>query len=179
MPLYNVSVLFYNPNIEPHAEYLKRKDEFVKFLHKASLISDVTMLDCEYDNAAYTNAALSLRKDPEGCIDLQFKAEDARGTTQERCKMCFELRLTETARRAKTGEYDLFATTLSVSPHKNAKLLNDIGSTIAVEYDIDYLQADFKKKNGFKRSVELSKKYDLYRQDYCGCRVNFVDTKDS
>jgi len=155
IPQYDVSVLFYNPNIEPHDEYDKRKKELSQLLVKASLTSKVKLLECEYDNAAFKNAALSLRNEPEGGI---------------RCRMCFELRLAETARRAKAGEFDAFTTTLSVSPHKNAELLNEIGSKIANDYAIEYLKADFKKKNGYKRSVELSGKYGLYRQNYCGCR---------
>ena len=155
IPQYNVSLLFYNPNIEPHEEYHKRKNELAHLLLKASLTSKIKVLECEYDNAAFKNAALSLRDEPEGGL---------------RCRICFELRLAETARRAKEGEYDLFTTTLSVSPHKNSKVLNEIGNKIAGEYEIGYLQADFKKKNGYKRSVELSKKYDLYRQEYCGCQ---------
>ena len=155
LPHYNVSVLFYNPNIEPHAEYIKRKEELAKLLQKATLTSIVRSLECEYDNAAFENAALSLRNEPEG---------------GERCRLCFELRLSETARRAKAGKFDIFTTTLSVSPHKNAKLLNEIGKKAASDYCVEYLQADFKKKDGYKRSVELSKQYILYRQEYCGCQ---------
>jgi len=149
-----VSVLFYNPNIEPFTEYAKRKEELIKLLLKSSLTSTVKILESEYDNAVFINAALSLRNEPEG---------------GERCRLCFELRLSETARIAKAGEFDIFTTTLSVSPHKNAKLLNEIGSNVANEYGIEYLNVDFKKKEGYKRSVELSKQYDLYRQKYCGC----------
>jgi len=155
LPQYNVALLFYNPNIEPHDEYDKRKKELTKLLFKASLTSKVKLLECEYDNAAFKNAALSLRKEPEGGA---------------RCRMCFDLRLAETAHRAKAGEFDIFTTTLSVSPHKNAELLNEIGSRIANECGIEYLQADFKKKNGYKRSIELSGQYGLYRQNYCGCK---------
>ena len=153
--LYSVTVLFYNPNIEPQTEYEKRKNELDQLLHKALLTSSVNVLECEYDNAAFLNAALSLRNEPEGGL---------------RCLMCFELRLTETARRAKAGGFNCFATTLSVSPHKNARILNDIGNMVAAEYVIEYLNADFKKQDGYKHSVELSKKYNLYRQEYCGCQ---------
>ena len=116
IPQYNISVLFYNPNIEPYAEYKKRKEEFIKLLNAASFASPIMQLECEYDNAVFINTALSLRKEPEG---------------GERCRMCFEMRLSETARRAKAGKYDSFATTLSVSPHKDADLLNEIGNRIA------------------------------------------------
>ena len=163
LPEYTVSVLFYNPNIEPQDEYVKRKQEMSELLFKASLTSTVGLIECEYDNAAFINAALSLRNEPEGGA---------------RCRLCFELRLSETARMAKAGEYDIFATTLSVSPHKDAVLLNEIGSAIANEYGLEYLQADFKKKNGYIRSVELSKQYDLYRQDYCGCMSQGLGVRD-
>ena len=155
VPEYNVTLFFYNPNIEPHEEYEKRKKELVKLLEKASLSSELKLLDKEYDNAAFVDAALSLRDEPEG---------------GERCRVCFELRLKETAARAVAGEFDVFGTTLSVSPHKDANLLNEIGTRIASEYDVKYLSSDFKKNNGYKRSVELSKKYGLYRQEYCGCK---------
>jgi len=155
IPQYNVSVFFHNPNIEPHDEYVKRKSELTKLLEKASLTSTVRILECDYDNAAFSSAALSLRDEPEGGA---------------RCRLCYELRLLETAYRAKAGVFDFFATTLSVSPHKNVRVLNEIGKKAAKEYGIGYLQADFKKKEGYKRSVELSKQYDLYRQTYCGCQ---------
>jgi len=153
--MYNVSLLFYNPNIEPQDEYKKRKKEIPVLLDKADILTQVDLLECEYDNAAFTTAALSLREEPEGGA---------------RCRVCFDLRLSETARRAKAGEYDIFATTLSVSPHKDAKLINEIGKRLADEYGIEYLSSDFKKNNGYKRSVELSKDYGLYRQEYCGCK---------
>jgi len=155
IPEYNVSLLFYNPNIEPSGEYKKRKHELLKLMKKASLSSKIKLLECEYDNAAFANAALSLRDEPEG---------------GKRCSVCIELRLRETAARAVTGEYDIFTTTLSVSPHKNADLINEIGSHLSDEYGIGYLNADFKKHDGYKRSIELSKQYDLYRQNYCGCK---------
>jgi len=157
IPNYKVTLFFYNPNIEPSAEYEKRKDEISKLLGKMAPTSDVKKLDCNYDNAAFQNAVLSLREEPEG---------------GKRCEVCFELRLRKTAEEAKAGKYDIFATTLSVSPHKDAKQLNEIGSKLAKEYDIEYLISDFKKGEGYKRSVELSKKYDLYRQSYCGCLSN-------
>jgi len=155
MPDYNITLFFYNPNIEPQEEFEKRKNEIPRLLSKSSFTSDVDILNCEYDNTAFSNAVLSLRKEPEGGA---------------RCRICFELRLAKTAQTAKTGEYDIFATTLSVSPHKNAKLLNEIGQRLADEYGVKHLTSDFKKNNGYKRSVELSKEYDLYRQSYCGCK---------
>jgi len=155
VPMYTVSIVFYNPNIEPHEEYDKRKNELTKLLSTMPVLHEVELIECEYDNAAFKHAALSLRQEPEGGL---------------RCRMCFEMRLKETARIAGAGEFDIFATTLSVSPHKNAKLLNEIGSKIADETGIEYLHANFKKQNGFKRSLELSNIYGLYRQEYCGCK---------
>ncbi|MCL2820261.1 MAG: epoxyqueuosine reductase QueH [Oscillospiraceae bacterium] len=154
MPSYDISLLFYNPNIEPKDEYIKRKDELQAYLQKAALEQSITLLDTEYDNAVFSDAVLSLRKSPEG---------------GERCKLCYRLRLNETAKRAKAGEYDIFATTLSVSPHKNTSLLNDAGEKAAAEFNVKFMQADFKKKDGYLRSIELAKKYNLYRQEYCGC----------
>ena len=152
---YDVSVVFYNPNIEPLEEYEKRKKELEKLLRIMPFIPDIKLIECEYDNAAFNHVALSLREEPEG---------------GKRCRACFKLRLAETAKLAKTEEYDFFATTLSVSPHKNAKVLNEIGIEQAEIYDIEFLNSDFKKQDGYKRSVELSKEYELYRQSYCGCK---------
>ena len=154
IPDYSVTLLFYNPNIEPQEEYIKRQNEAKKLLKKMSLESVVEQLECGYGNAAFADAVLSLRDEPEG---------------GKRCRICFKLRLEETARRAAAGEYDIFATTLSVSPHKNAKQLNEIGSEASGKYNIKYLSSDFKKNNGYLRSVELSKAFGLYRQEYCGC----------
>jgi len=154
MPQYNITVLFYNPNIEPQSEYDKRKNELTGLLVKASLESDVDRLECGYDNAVFSNAVLSLRSEPEG---------------GKRCRICFELRLRETAKRAAAGKYDIFATTLTVSPHKDADVINEIGQLLSSEYTVKYLSSDFKMNDGFKRSVELSKSYNLYRQRFCGC----------
>ena len=153
-PEYRVSLLFYNPNIEPRTEYDKRKSELVKLLSKTSYIPQVEVLECKYDNAVFSNAVLSLHEEAEGGM---------------RCSVCFELRLTETAARAKAEGFDIFTTTLSVSPHKDAALLNETGERLGQEYGVRYLHSDFKKNNGYKRSVELSGLFSLYRQDYCGC----------
>jgi len=153
-PQYDVSVVFYNPNIEPQEEYNKRKKELKKLLLNMPILSDVKLIENEYDNAAFNHVALSLREEPED---------------GERCYACFELRLAETAQLAKAGKYDIFATTLSVSPHKDIRVLNEIGNEQAEKYGVEYLSADFKKQDGYKRTIELSKKYGLYRQNYCGC----------
>jgi len=154
IPLYDCTVLFYNPNIEPFDEYDKRRGELDKLVARNSLLKYTGILDCNYDNDTFVQAVGQLRGEPEGGA---------------RCTICYELRLRETAKRAKDGNFEIFATTLSVSPYKDANLLNDIGDRLAVEYNIEYLRSDFKKNDGYRRSVELSKKYGLYRQNYCGC----------
>lgn len=160
-PEYNISLLFYNPNIEPYGEYCKRKEELEKLAVMYSLHykTKFDIVDCEYDNVKFRNSVNSLEDEPEGGL---------------RCKLCFELRIGETARKAKELGFDIFATTLSVSPHKNAAVLNDSGIAQSAEHNILYLQADFKKQNGYMLSVELSKEYGLYRQNYCGCNYSRV-----
>jgi len=135
-------------------EYEKRKEELLKLLLITSPDSEVLLLESDYDNAAYQRVALSLQDEPEGGA---------------RCYMCLELRLSETAARAKAGGFNAFASTLSVSPHKDASLINKLGEQLGQEFGVGYLHSDFKKDGGFKRSIELSKKYGLYRQNYCGC----------
>ena len=156
IPLYDCTVLFYNPNIEPCDEYDKRRGELDKLLARNSLLENIGVLDCDYDNDTFVQAVCQLRGEPEGGA---------------RCTICYELRLRETAKRAKDGNFEIFTSTLSVSPYKDANLLNDIGDKLAVEYNIEYLSSDFKKNDGYRRSVELSKKYGLYRQNYCGCMI--------
>jgi len=158
-PDYDLTLLYYNPNIEPMDEYKRRKNELLKLLQRANLESEVLLLDCEYDNAVYLDAAQSLKDEPEG------------GT---RCGVCYGLRLGETAKRAKADGYDVFTTTLSVSPHKNAELINEIGLTQAEEHGVEFLQANFKKKDGYLRSIELTVKYNLQRQSYCGCKISMM-----
>lgn len=147
-----VTLLYYNPNIEPEEEYLHRLSEQRRLLSLAH--SEVAFLPCPYDHGAFEDFAPALAAEPEG---------------GKRCLRCFALRLQYTARRAKDGGFDYFTTTLSVSPHKNAEQLNRIGEAAGEAYGVRYLTADFKKKNGYLRSLQLSKEYGLYRQDYCGC----------
>ena len=147
---YSLLICFYNPNIHPKTEYKKRKAEMVRVAKQMG----VEVVDCKYEN----NVWFELTKGLE--------SESEKG---KRCKVCFVMRLREIARIAKREHIDTFATVLTVSPHKNAQLINQIGLEIGRELSVDYLVADFKKKDGFKRSLELSKIYGLYRQDYCGC----------
>jgi predicted adenine nucleotide alpha hydrolase (AANH) superfamily ATPase len=156
-PDYNITILFYNPNIFPREEYNKREAEFSKLLSSADYPNRVDLLGIDYDSTTFELVITPFHDDSEG---------------GERCEVCFRLRLTKTALLAKSSGFDYFTTTLSVSPRKNAVLLNLIGHELAKTYGVEYLSADFKKQDGFRRSVELSKKYNLYRQNYCGCFVS-------
>ena len=151
---FNITILYYNPNIEPYEEYLKRKEEEIRFIKEYNNINKLNIIDCDYDNDKYKEIAKGLEDAPE------------RG---ERCFKCYNLRLEYTAKKAKEFDYDYFGTTLTVSPYKNSNKLNEIGEELSKKYNIKYLYSDFKKDNGYKHSIELSKKYNLYRQDYCGC----------
>lgn len=148
---FDITILYYNPNIHPYEEYKKRKDEQIRLI---SNFKGVKIIDCDYDNDIYNEVIKGLENEPE------------RGS---RCTKCFYLRLNKTGEIAKKNNFEYFGTTLTVSPYKNAKLLNEIGEDISKKYDIKWLYSDFKKNDGYKKSIELSKKYDLYRQDYCGC----------
>jgi len=149
---FNITILYYNPNIYPYEEYEKRKEEQIKLIKK--LENNIEILDCDYENDKYNDLIKGLENEPE------------RGN---RCTICYKMRIEKTAFLAKKNNYDFFCTTLSVSPHKNANLINEIGQDLEKEYQIKWLYSDFKKKDGYKKSIELSKKYNLYRQDYCGC----------
>lgn len=151
---FRITDFFYNPNIDPESEYTKRIVELQRLIDTMPLRHSVSFLAGPYDRDKFYAMVRGLEHVKEG---------------GERCFKCYELRLRETARLAVEGEYDYFTTTLSISPHKNADKLNEIGNRLGEEYGVAYLPSDFKKKNGFKRSIELSAKYDLYRQNYCGC----------
>ena len=152
---FRVTLLYYNPNIEPEEEYLHRLSEQKRLLEL--LPGEIPLLPCDYDNAAFEAFAPAMADAPEG---------------GERCLACFALRLDYTAARAEEYGFEYFTTTLSVSPHKNADNVNRIGEEAGKKHGVKYLFADFKKKNGYLRSLELSKEYGLYRQDYCGCRYS-------
>lgn len=154
---FEITVYYYNPNISPESEYTKRIYEQQSLIDRLPAKHPITFIAGEYDSDRFYEMAKGLENVKEG------------GT---RCFKCYEMRLRETAKLAKEAEYDYFTTTLSISPLKNAEKLNEIGEKLAKEYGINYLPADFKKKNGYKRSIELSKKYGLYRQDYCGCEFS-------
>lgn len=151
---FQITVYYYNPNIYPDSEYTKRVLEQQSLIDQMNFKYPVTFIAGPYDKEKFYEMARGLEDVREG---------------GERCFGCYELRLRETAKIAVEEGYDFFTTTLSISPLKNAQKLNEIGMKVAEEYGSHYLMSDFKKKNGYKRSVELSEKYGLYRQDYCGC----------
>ena len=150
-PQIGVTVFYYNPNLDCAGEYEKRKREQLRFLRETGLAD---FLDCDYAPEEYLSAVRGLEGEREGGA---------------RCSVCFRLRLLRTAREAKARGFDYFATTLTVSPLKNAKLINTIGFAVAEEAGVKYLPSDFKKRGGYLHSVRLSEEYGLYRQDYCGC----------
>jgi predicted adenine nucleotide alpha hydrolase (AANH) superfamily ATPase len=151
---FDITVLYYNPNVQPEEEFDKR------LIYQRSLVENIrvpnppSLIADEWHGDDFLNAVRGLENEPEG---------------GERCTECFRLRLEETARRAKEGDFDFFCTTLSVSPHKDAERINRIGAEMGEKYGVPWLPSDFKKRNGYKRSIELSREYGLYRQDYCGC----------
>ena len=151
---FNITILYYNPNIYPEEEYIKRKEEQIKLIKNINTKHQLEFLDCDYENDIFNKAIEGYENIPEG---------------GSRCQICFNLRLEKTAILAKKHNYDYFCSTLTVSPHKNSKIINQIGEQISNKYNIKWLYSDFKKNEGFKQSIELSKKYELYRQDYCGC----------
>lgn len=151
---FDITILYYNPNIAPIEEYLKRKEEQIRLINSIKTKNKLDFLDCDYDNNLYNEAISGFEQCKEG---------------GNRCSICFNLRLEKTAILAKNNNYDYFGSTLTVSPHKNAKMINEIGEKISKKYNIKWLYSDFKKNEGYKQSIELSKKYNLYRQDYCGC----------
>ena len=153
-PYFNICDFYYNPNISPKKEYEDRKEELVRLIREMGLSTQVTFLEGIYQPEDFFAMAKGMEDLPEG---------------GERCFKCYEMRLRESAKIAAEQGAEYFATTLTISPLKNAQKLNEIGERLAEEYGVKYLPSDFKKKNGYKRSVELSAQYELYRQNYCGC----------
>lgn len=151
---FSITVFYYNPNIFPESEYTKRICEQQMLIDRLTVKYPVMFVAGPYDSECFFQMAKGLEHVKEGGV---------------RCHKCYELRLRETARMAKNAEFDYFTTTLSISPLKKADKLNEIGRRLGDEYGVPYLLSDFKKKNGYKRSIELSREYGLYRQDYCGC----------
>lgn len=154
---FDITVLYYNPNISPKNEYEKRKEEQIRLIKEIDKINKIDIIDCDYENDIYEREIKGLEDEPE------------RG---KRCTVCFNLRLSKTALLAKNLNYDYFCTTLTVSPYKNSNLINEIGIELEKKYGVKWLYSDFKKDNGYKHSIELSKQYNLYRQNYCGCKYS-------
>lgn len=154
---FKITVFYYNPNIYPESEYTKRIWEQQKLINELPAKHPISFMAGPYDKERFYEMASGLEHVKEGGA---------------RCMKCYELRLREAAKIAKNAGFDYFTTTLSISPLKKAERLNEIGQRLGEEYEVEYLLSDFKKKNGYKRSIELSKIYGLYRQDYCGCEFS-------
>lgn len=157
---FDITILYYNPNIYPATEYNRRLNELKEFLNKIPNGDNIKLKECRYEPDEYYSAVKGLEQ---------------LGERSKRCYECYKLRMEETAKIAKQQNYDYFTTTLSISPYKDSKWINEIGESLDKKYNIKYLYADFKKKNGYKRSIELSKMYNMYRQDYCGCVYSKVE----
>ncbi len=155
---FSITVFYYNPNIYPDEEYNKRVAEQKAFIERFPAKHPISFVKGDFDKERFYEVTKGLENEPEG---------------GKRCQQCFRLRLEETAKLAKEMQMDYFTTTLSISPMKNAQMLNEIGGALADDYGISYLYSDFKKREGYKRSVELSKEYGMYRQDYCGCVFSY------
>ena len=155
-PYFDVTILYYNPNIYPEEEYQKRLEN-LKILNRHWPFK---LVECEYDESVYLS---------------QVKGLEHLGEFSKRCEMCFRNRMEKAAKYAKENGYDIFTTTLSVSPYKNAQLLNEIGNELEAKYGVKYLYSDFKKHEGYKESIRISKEFGLYRQEYCGCRFSLKE----
>lgn len=154
---FQITLYFYNPNIFPESEHYRRENELKEFLKEFDPEGKIKLITEKYSPMDFARCSVGLESEHEG---------------GERCFRCYDLRLSKTAEKAKELNFDYFATTLTISPHKNAQRINESGEHLSSVYEVNYLPSDFKKKNGFKRSSELSLKYGLYRQDYCGCEFS-------
>ncbi len=160
---FKITIFYYNPNIYPESEYAHRVEEEKRLISEMSFKNEVNFIEGNFNPNEFYNAVKGLENYREA---------------GERCFKCYELRLKETARLAKERGFDYFTTTLSISPLKKAAKINEIGEALAKEYSVFHLPSDFKKKEGYKRSIELSKKYNLYRQNYCGCLFSQKNIKN-
>ena len=154
---FNITALFYNPNISTDEEYNHRAKELIRFINEKDFENPIKIVISDYIPQEFYDMAKGLEDCPEGGA---------------RCFKCYRLRLEQTAKMAKEEQFDYFTTTLSISPLKDSQKLNEIGQALEKEYGVKYLYSDFKKKNGYKRSIELSKEYNLYRQNFCGCEFS-------
>ena len=160
---FKITIFYYNPNITEEKEYIKRINELKKFIKEFNTKYKVEIIEGTYEPQKFMQIAKGLENEPE------------RGN---RCFKCYKMRLEETAKQASILGFDNFATTLTLSPHKNSNWINEIGALLNDEYNSNYLYSDFKKKDGYKKSIELSKEYNLYRQDYCGCVFSKKNKKE-
>ncbi len=160
---FHVTVFYYNPNIYPDEEYYHRVREQQRFISLFPTRYPVAFIEGDFDKDSFYQMSRGLENEPE------------RG---KRCSKCFELRLGRTAKKAAALGFDFFATTLTISPMKDASLLNEIGQVLGQQYGVAWLPSDFKKKNGYKRSTEISREYDMYRQDYCGCIFSYKERQE-
>lgn len=154
---FDITLYFYNPNISPESEYDFRAEELKRLVSEMKLPSNIKVITTVYNSDEFYNKVKGREGDAEGGA---------------RCKECYTLRLEQSARYARDNGFDFFTTTLSISPYKNSRWLNEIGGELSGKYGVPYLTSDFKKRNGYKRSCELSLEYGLYRQDYCGCEFS-------
>lgn len=159
---FNITVFYYNPNLDTREEYDRRVGEQERLIREMPFEHEVRLIVGGYDTDKFHEISKGLEDVPEG---------------GERCFKCYRLRLEEAAREAKNSGFDYFTTTLSISPLKNAKKLNEIGAELAEKYGVSYLFSDFKKREGYKRSCELSAVYSLYRQNYCGCEYSKAEAQ--
>ena len=157
---FDITILFYNPNINNDTEYNKRLQELERFVKEFKTNNPVKVISLGYNHDEYLQTVLGLEEEKEG---------------GSRCLKCYRLRIEKTFEYAKQYNFDYVTTTLTISPLKNSQVINKIGSELENIYHINYLYSDFKKKEGYKRSIELSKIYNLYRQDYCGCEFSKRD----
>lgn len=157
---FSITVYYYNPNIYPESEYSHRTAEVKRLISEMNLKNEVKFIEGKFDPKEFYDCVKGLEKEKEG---------------GERCFKCYRLRLESTAKKAQELNFDYFTTTLSISPLKRADKINEIGEEIGEIYSVKHLPSDFKKKEGYKRSIELSKEHELYRQNYCGCVFSIKD----
>ena len=159
---FDITIFYSNDNISPEEEFYKRLDEIKRFINEYN--KDIKLIDNGYDESSFNEA---------------IKGLENKGERSERCYNCYKLRLLKTAEFAKNNGFEYFSTTLSISPYKNSKWINEIGYEIEEKYDIKYLYSDFKKEDGYNDSIKMSKEYNLYRQDYCGCIYSKKERSES
>jgi hypothetical protein len=196
---YEVTLFWYNPNIYPYSEYKSRFNSFVQLVSDLECNFLICHSEAEPKNLTSVSSRApkgALRAESRDLLNRSFSQSEHRfqddkpykieyqkwqkaiaGLENEpeggrRCEQCYKYRLEQTAKVAEENDFDIFATTLTISPHKNATIINQIGKTTAADYQIDYLESDFKKQDGFRKSIELSLKHNLYRQNYCGCNYS-------